>query len=89
MTMTDPRYVRKGSGPVLVFQHGFMSGASYWQHQIEYFSQRYDVVATNLPGYAGHQHNVVDRVTGFVDFLHDLGLDHLTISCFVQKGQSE
>lgn len=85
------KYVRKGSGPVLVFQHGFMSGAAYWQGQIDYFSNEYDVIATNLPGYADHvlgdEGKPVESVSGFASFLNDL-MDELGVETFSLVGHS-
>ena len=88
------KFQRKGKGPTLVFQHGFMSGAAYWQHQIDYFSQFYDVIATNLPGYSDHQlaqpgsdDQVVDSIPGFVAYLHDV-LDELEVEKCVLVGHS-
>ncbi len=80
-------YIRKGKGPVLVFQHGFMSGASYWRKQIDHFSGTHDVIATNLPGYAENRDDPVDKIEGFVEFLLSL-MDKLKVSEFSLVGHS-
>jgi pimeloyl-ACP methyl ester carboxylesterase len=49
----DFRYELKGRGPDLVFIHGEIHGASYWEHQIEAFSRDYRCLAYDRRGHAG------------------------------------
>jgi len=50
-----------GSGkPSLVFVHGYCCDGSYWQAQVPYFAQRYEVVTIDL---AGHGESGTDRKT--------------------------
>lgn len=45
-----------GSGrDALVMIHGFGGGAGNWAQNWEYFSERYDVYAVDLPGFAGSE----------------------------------
>ena len=46
-------YRRAGSGPTIVLLHGFMGGSGYWQPLIGSWSDAFDVVAPDLPGFAG------------------------------------
>jgi pimeloyl-ACP methyl ester carboxylesterase len=46
-------YRRAGKGPSLVLLHGFMGGSGYWQHQLDHWSNAFDVIAPDLPGFAG------------------------------------
>ncbi len=80
--------VVKGQGPVVVFQHGFLSGSDYWQKQIDALSDQFTVVATNLPGF-GHNADKpsVDSITGYVDAII-ADLDELGVKTFSFIGHS-
>jgi pimeloyl-ACP methyl ester carboxylesterase len=47
----DIRYVRKGQGPAVVLIHGLASSIYTWSRVIEPLSQRFDVIALDLPGF--------------------------------------
>ena len=47
----DLRYVRKGDGPTVVLLHGLASSIYSWADVIEPLSQRFDVIAVDLPGF--------------------------------------
>jgi pimeloyl-ACP methyl ester carboxylesterase len=47
----DVRYVRKGQGPAVVLIHGLASSIYTWAGVIEPLSQRFDVIALDLPGF--------------------------------------
>jgi pimeloyl-ACP methyl ester carboxylesterase len=49
--MDELPYLRSGSGPAFVLVHGYLGGASQWAREIELLSDRYDVIAPNLPGF--------------------------------------
>lgn len=52
--MTAASFLRAGAGTPLVFLHGIGGAGRIWQPQIDRFAPRgYDVVAWDLPGYAG------------------------------------
>jgi len=44
-------YVTQGSGPLMLFLHGFPEFWYSWRHQIPEFAQDYTVVALDLRGY--------------------------------------
>jgi len=43
--------VAKGSGPTLIFLHGFPLDHRMWLEQLEYFSQRYQVICPEFRGF--------------------------------------
>ena len=76
-------YWRHGSGPTLVLQHGFLGGSRYWTPQILEFGTNFDVIAPDLPGFAGSAQTVPpDTVAGYaaaiVDFLNELGVSRFS-----------
>ena len=46
-------YRRQGTGACLVLQHGFLGSGACFEPQMDFFSRAYDVVAADLPGFAG------------------------------------
>ncbi len=44
-------YARSGNGRSLLFVHGNPGTHRLWQHQLDYFQERYDVVAVDMRGY--------------------------------------
>jgi len=77
-------YRRKGRGTPLVLVHGYLGGAAQWQAEIERFADRFDVIAPDLPGYAGSAAlPPADRIARFgaavVDLLDELGLGRITL----------
>jgi pimeloyl-ACP methyl ester carboxylesterase len=44
---------RHGKGPTLVMQHGFLGGGGYWVPHLGVFGKSFDVIAPDLPGFAG------------------------------------
>ncbi len=81
-------YVRRGAGPVLVLQHGFLSGADYWHRQMEFFSGEFDVIAVTLPGFSDHAAApAINRIEQFSGYLAGL-LDHAGVDRFSLIGHS-
>ena len=81
-------YHRHGNGPVLVFQHGYLGGYSLWTPQIVFFSRMFDVIAPDLPGYAGSAHVAPSgTIGGMADAVVDL-LDTLGVGDFYLVGHS-
>ena len=89
-------YIRRGKGPVLVLQHGFLSGCEYWRKQIDFFSRHFDVIAPTLPGFGYHSfegtdmtgpQQAIDTVSGYVGYLIAL-LDLERVSNFHLLGHS-
>ncbi|WP_108816645.1 alpha/beta fold hydrolase [Loktanella sp. Alg231-35] len=73
-------YHRNGTGQALVMQHGFYGGGGYFAHQAAALGHMYDVIAPDLPGFAGS--NAVDAVSTIealsiaqVGLLDELGID--------------
>jgi epoxide hydrolase 4 len=56
-------YVAAGSGPLLLFLHGFPDFWYLWKDQIAHFSQSYRVVAPDLRGY-----NLSDKPAGVANY---------------------
>lgn len=73
--------VRAGSGPALVFVHGFLSGASYWENQIEELSKSFEVIAFDHPGYGDKTDelgfdNIADFAENVLKTLDGIGISH-------------
>ncbi|MGU9958006.1 MAG: alpha/beta fold hydrolase [Arenicellales bacterium WSBS_2016_MAG_OTU3] len=82
------RYLRKGNGPVVVLQHGFLSGATYWEKTIEHLSGSFDVIAVNLPGYAENAGQApIENILEFSNFVIQL-MDELKVEKFSLVGHS-
>ena len=81
-------YRRAGKGPVLVLQHGFLGGSSYWAPQISHFARRFDVIAPDMPGFAGSAAiRPPATVAGFAPTLIEF-LDQLSVKRFTIMGHS-
>ncbi|MBX2869789.1 MAG: alpha/beta hydrolase [Acidiferrobacterales bacterium] len=82
------KYMRQGTGPSVILQHGFLSGAEYWGSLASCLSDSFDVIATNLPGYADNtEGGVINRIEDFADFVLEL-VDELEIHRFSMLGHS-
>ncbi|WP_261842998.1 alpha/beta fold hydrolase [Aliamphritea ceti] len=80
--------IRVGKGAALVFVHGFLSGLSYWEKQIEGLSNHFEVIAMDLPGYGGETELTgCDKVADFADAVL-ARLDAIGISSFHLVGHS-
>jgi len=82
-------YQRAGQGSeVLVLQHGFLGGSGYWAPQFEHFGAQFDIIAPDLPGFAGSGHlpapESVEGLAGAVIAL----LDRLEVERFSLVGHS-
>jgi 2-hydroxy-6-oxonona-2,4-dienedioate hydrolase len=70
---------RAGKGAHLVLLHGFMGGGGYWQTAVERWQDSFDVIAPDLPGFAGSSRTALcSSMPAFADailnFLNDLGV---------------
>ena len=78
---TDVHYLRAGSGPPLVFIHGFGGCAECWYQQIDAFSADFEVIAYDSVNH-GHSSNSPagqsepDRADELEAFLAALGIDN-------------
>jgi len=83
-----PGYLRAGSGPVLVLVHGFLGGARQWAQEIAHFSDRFDVIAPDLPGFGGAAHLPgCASIAGMAAAVFGV-LDRLGVGEFVLLGHS-
>ena len=75
---------RFGSGKTIVLQHGFVGGGEYFGPLSANLARNYDVIATDLPGFAGSAHiPVPDTITeiaaSLVDTVTELGVDRFSL----------
>lgn len=81
-------YRRFGQGPTLVLQHGFLGGSGYFAPQMAYLGRYFDVIAADLPGFAGSGKEETPRsIKDLSDSLVHL-LDHLQVDQFSLLGHS-
>lgn len=81
-------HLRRGSGPPLVFQHGFLGGGACFEPQLAFFARYHDVIAPDLPGFAGSADQPYPgSVEGLAEALIGL-LDSLGIGRFCLVGHS-
>ncbi len=87
--MMELYYLRKGRGIPLVFVHGYLGGASQWASQINYFSQTFDVISINLPGF-GDSDKTLKAIHSIDDFAQIIlqKLMQLNIQKFILLGHS-
>ncbi len=82
------KYLRAGAGSTVVLQHGFLGGSGYWLPQLQYLCPRFDVIAPDLPGFAGSADMAApDSIEGFAGALIGL-LDELGVGTFSLVGHS-
>jgi pimeloyl-ACP methyl ester carboxylesterase len=79
---------RAGKGPPLVLVHGYLGGSAQWEAEIAQFSDRYDVIAPDLPGFGDASAEPgCDSIGAMADSVLAL-LDHLGIEEFILMGHS-
>lgn len=72
-------FIEKGSGYPLILLHGNGENSGYFEHQTEFFSDRYRVIAVDTRGHGQSPRGTADfTITQFAEDLHDL-LDELSI----------
>jgi len=77
-------YIRKGNGFPLVMVHGYLASAEIWETQIDYFSENFDVIAVDLPGFGqstdAKAHDSIAAVTQHIlSFLTDIGVERFIL----------
>lgn len=83
--MSGPlHYRRRGAGPVLVLQHGFLGSGACFAPQIEAFAESHDVIAADLPGFAGsagrgYPGSVEGLAAALLALLDDLGVGRFAL----------
>ena len=82
-------YRRAGRGrKVLVLQHGFVGGSGYWAPVMAHFEPYFDMIAPDLPGFAGSGHiPAPNSIEGLSAALLEL-LDQLEVERFALVGHS-
>lgn len=54
----------------LVLVHGFMGGSAQWEPQVAGLSDKFDLIALDLPGFGENNHlPVIDTIGGFSDWV--------------------
>jgi len=79
-TNSNIAYKELGSGEVLLFIHGFCGSSEYWSDVMPKLSEKYRVIAIDLPGHGESkgQDNVkeIDQYTSLIkDFLEELKIE--------------
>lgn len=74
------KYTRAGKGFPLVLQHGYFGSSKMWRLQIDYFKDRYDVIAPDLAGFGLSAEleapdSIPDCAQKVFDLLDSLGID--------------
>lgn len=77
-------YVRTGSGPCVLFLHGWGSNADAFRAAIKSLSQTHEVIALDFPGFGQsetpHESWCVDDYTDFViEFIKEMGVKKLSL----------
>ena len=75
---------RAGSGPALVLVHGYLGGSEQWEAEIAHFSDRFDVIAPDLPGFgdaAGWppRRTIAGLAAAVTGLLDDLGVGRFAL----------
>ena len=81
-------YRRHGSGPALVLQHGFLGGGGYFAPQMAALSHAYDIIAPDLPGFAGSRNEPISPSIEALSQAQIQLLDTLGIETFSLLGHS-
>ncbi len=81
-------YRRFGSGPSVVLQHGYAGGGGYWGILAAHLAADFDVIATDMPAFAGSAGEPVpDSIPGLAESLLDT-LAKLGVERFMLLGHS-
>jgi len=77
-------YKRTGSGPALVFLHGYLGSSDMWRRQLALYSGRFDVVAPDLAGFGGSAHlpgpdRIAHHAESVLALLQRLGIARFTV----------
>ena len=79
------RFRDQGSGPVLVFLHGFLESLNMWERLIEDLKSEYRVISIDLPGHGqseclGYIHKMTDMAEVVKSVVDELGIDTFFIT---------
>ncbi len=75
---------RAGEGVPLVLVHGYLGGSAQWNAEIGHFSDRFDVIAPDLPGFGDAAcrpgcASVGGMAATVIDLLDQLGIDRFIL----------
>lgn len=84
-------FTRHGKGDTLVLIHGFLGGTNYWIPVTTALKDNFDVIAVDLPGFAGSSSiPAPDTLSGYADtvfnLLDDLGIQKCSMLGFSMGG---
>lgn len=86
--MTRLSFSRTGTGPALVFVHGYLGASGVWADQMAQFGSFRDVICPDLAGFgASARLHAPDTITGHAQQVLDL-LDRLAVDRFDLVGHS-
>lgn len=86
------KYRQAGSGATtLLFLHGWCINGSYWDQQMEYFADRYQVLAPDLPGFGEStadrpNWSIEEYAKDVIAFIHALNLREVILVCHSMSG---
>ena len=77
-------YRRFGSGKTVVLQHGFVGGGEYFAPLSAHLARNFDVIATDLPGFAGSADipvpdTIAEIAAALVDTVTGLGVERFSL----------
>jgi len=75
---------RAGQGSALVLVHGYLGGSAQWEAEIAHFSDRFDVIAPDLPGFGDATARpgcarIADMAGAVTGLLDQLGIDRFIL----------
>lgn len=81
---TNLSYYDEGKGNTLVFLHGFLENSSMWDYYLDYFAQKYRVIAIDLLGHGdsgciGYVHSMEDMADSVFAIISSLNLKKVTL----------
>ena len=84
-------YTRHGQGSTLVLLHGFLGGTAYWVPLTTGLKHAHDVIAVDLPGFAGSAKEPAhESLSGYakamLDVLDSLGVERFSLLGFSMGG---
>ena len=75
-SQTPAAYLDQGTGPGLALLHAFPLDSSMWRHQVDALSDRFRVIAPDIPGFGQSAVSAGLTLDSVADFVAEL-LDHL------------
>lgn len=89
---TEFRVFEQGKGSPILFVHGFPLDHSMWKHQLNYWSERYRVIAPDLRGFGGSRAEDTESISmetyaeDLVEILNALEIAEPVIYCGLSMG---